>query len=130
MTTHVMTQTTSSGAAQSSATRTAGRHVAPAGNGNGMNGELPTGANHILHTRVLNRAIQALESTYAAVDPATVRSAVHAAYRELNRTARLKTYLPTLALRQAEDHLRRLAAPATAHPTEHGGMIQTVPAAA
>lgn len=126
MTTHVMTQTTSSAAAQGSATRPVGRHVAPDPAGNGMDGALPTGANHILHAHVLGRAIRDLQTTYAALEPDVVRSTVNAAYRELDRTARLKTYLPTLAIREAEDRLRRLAA----CPAGRDVAIQAVAAAA
>ncbi|MGM7669688.1 three-helix bundle dimerization domain-containing protein [Microbacterium sp. A93] len=127
MTTRVMTQTTSA-AAQSSVDRPNGRHaaLAPAPAGNGMNGALPTGANHILHAHVLGRAIRALQARYADLEPDVVRSTVNAAYRELDRTARLKTYLPTLGIRQAEDHLRRLAA----RPAEGDVMAQEVAAAA
>lgn len=110
MTTHVMTQTTSSAEAQRSAARPVGRHATPAAAGNGMDGALPTEANHILHAHVLGRAIRGLQARYAALEPDVVRSTVNAAYRELDRTARLKTYLPTLAIREAEDRLRRLAA--------------------
>ncbi|MEV4899953.1 hypothetical protein AB0K08_01255 [Citricoccus sp. NPDC055426] len=126
MTTHVMTQTTSSAAAQRSAARPAGHHSAPAPAGNGMDGALPTGANHILHAHVLGRAVRGLQATYAALEPDLIRSTVNTAYRELDRTARLKTFLPTLAIREAEDRLRRLAA----GPAERDAATQAVAAAA
>lgn len=127
MTTEVMTQQTQTTAATA---RPAGRHAAPARAGNGMNGSLPTGANHILHARVLARATQHLQAKYAALEPETVRSTVSTAYRELNRTARLKTYLPTLAAHRAEDTLRGLAAGAAEGVTHHEGTTGAIPAAA
>lgn len=129
MTTHVMTQTTASAAAQRSAARPAGRHAASTPASNSMNGALPIGVNHILHAHVLGRAIQHLQSKYAAMEQDVVRATVNAAYRELNQTARLKTYLPTLAIRRAEDRLRELAA-GTACPADPGVMSTAVPAAA
>lgn len=127
MTTEVMTQQT-----QTTATvaRPAGRHAAPVHAGNGMDGSLPTGANHILHARVLTRATQRLQAKYAALEPETVRSTVNTAYRELNRTARLKTYLPTLAIHRAEQTLRALATGAAEGVTHREGMTGAVPAAA
>lgn len=127
MTTEVMTQQTQTTAATA---RPAGRHAAPSRAGNGMDGSLPTGANHILHARVLARATRRLQSKYAALEPETVRSTVNSAYRDLNRTARLKTYLPTLAAHRAEEALRVLAAGAAEGVTHHEGMTEAVPAAA
>lgn len=124
MTTHVMTQQSQPTAAQA---RPVGRRAAPAPAGNGLDGSLPTGANHLLQARVLARAAERLQTTYAALEPEVVRSTVNAAYRELDRTARLKTYLPALAVRRAEDTLRGLAA---AEVSRHEGMDEAVPAAA
>ncbi|WMY78649.1 three-helix bundle dimerization domain-containing protein [Citricoccus sp. I39-566] len=127
MTTHVMTEYSRSTADQA---RPAGRHAAPAPAGNGLDGSLPTGPNHILHARVLARATQRLQTKYAALEQEVVRSAVSAAYRELDRTARLKTYLPTLAVHRAENTLRGLAAGVAEGVTHREGLTEAVPAAA
>ncbi|REE04385.1 hypothetical protein LG293_04770 [Citricoccus nitrophenolicus] len=109
MTTHVMTENLATEAEIRSA-RTAGRHAMAPATSNGMNGALPTGANQIVHARVLSRGVADLQAKFAQVlDGGLIRRTVHAAYRELNRTARLKTYLPTLALSQAETRLREIA---------------------
>ncbi len=99
---------------------------------------LPTGPNEILHAHILGRAIRHLQTRYAAVEQDLVRSTVLAAYRELNRTARLKTYLPTLAIREAEQRLRRLDAAAggplgdqgTTDTAGHTAVITAIPIAA
>ena len=110
MTTHVMNQT--SAAAQRSARRPTA--------GNGLGGSLPTGSNRILHAHVLGRAVRHLQAQYATLEQDLVRSTVHAAYRELDRTARLKTFLPTLAVREAGERLRRLADAAGSPLPAHG----------
>lgn len=89
---------------------------------------LPTGPNDVLHARVLSRCVERLAGRYGSDLPADlIRRTVQAAYRELDSTARLKTFLPVLAANLAEERLRTLArqarhAPAavTAGPTNPG----------
>ncbi len=109
MTTHVMTENQAT-EAESRSRRTAGRHAMTPSTGNGMDGALPTGANQIVHAHVLSRGVADLQAKFAQVlDGGVIHRTVHAAYRELDRAARLKTYLPTLALNQAETRLRGIA---------------------
>ncbi|GAA1127728.1 three-helix bundle dimerization domain-containing protein [Citricoccus alkalitolerans] len=130
MTTHVMTENLATEATTRSA-RTAGRHAMAPATGNGMNGALPTGANQIVHARVLSRGVDALQAKFAQVlDDGLIRRTVHAAYRELNRTARLKTYLPTLALNRAETRLREIADRTAAAGTPEAETLDGMTAAA
>jgi hypothetical protein len=108
MTTHVMTdgrpigrQTTSTVAAR-----------------NGMAGGLPTGANDVAHSRVLSRCVQRLEVKYGSdLEAGLIRRTVQKAYRELEASARLKTFLPVTAANLAENRLRELASQARAGRT-------------
>ncbi|GAA1659622.1 hypothetical protein GCM10010977_07930 [Citricoccus zhacaiensis] len=126
MTTHVMTENLATEAETRSA-RTAGRHAMAPAAGNGMNGSLPTGANQIVHAHVLSRGVTDLQTKFAPVlDGGLIRRTVHAAYRELNRTARLKTYLPTLALNQAETRLREIADRTAAAGTPEVETVETL----
>ncbi|QCU79071.1 hypothetical protein E7744_13720 [Citricoccus sp. SGAir0253] len=122
MTSHVMTDP-----------RPAGRQEGAAGAPRrGMRGGLPTGPNHIVHAHVLGRATDRLLVQYGDVlAEDLVRGTVQQAYRELEATARLHTFLPVLAARVAEDRLRRLAREArTAAPATGAATTATVPAAA
>ncbi|MCY1159017.1 MAG: hypothetical protein MOP51_2041 [Citricoccus sp.] len=100
MTTHVMTDD-----------RPSGRHLTTAvAARNGMAGGLPTGANDIIHARVLNRAVQRLNVKYGSdLEAGLIRRTVQRAYRELEASARLKTFLPVTAANLAENRLRELA---------------------
>lgn len=70
---------------------------------------LPTGPNDALHARVLSRCVEDLAGKYGSDLPAgLIRRTVQSAYRELDATARLKTYLPVLAANLAEERLRTL----------------------
>ena len=129
MTTHVMTENLATEAEIRSA-RTAGRHAMAPATSNGMNGALPTGANQIIHARVLSRGVTDLQAKFTQVDGGLIRRTVHAAYRELNRTARLKTYLPTLALNQAETRLRQIADRTAAAGTPEAETLDGMTAAA
>jgi hypothetical protein len=97
MTTHVMTHD-----------RPNGRHTTTAvATRNGMAGGLPTGANDILHSRVLNRIVQRLHVKYGSdLEAGLIRRTVQGAYRELEASARLKTFLPVTAANLAENRLR------------------------
>jgi hypothetical protein len=105
MTTHVMTHD-----------RPIGRHTTTAvAARNGMTGGLPTGANDILHSRVLNRTVQRLNVKYGSdLEAGLIRRTVQKAYRELEASARLKTFLPVTAANLAENRLRELARAARA----------------
>ncbi|WP_313816601.1 three-helix bundle dimerization domain-containing protein [Citricoccus sp.] len=130
MTTDVMTENPAT-KAETRAARAAGRHAMAPAAGNGMDGALPTGANQIVHAHVLSRGVTDLQATFAQVlDGDLIRRTVHASYRELNRTARLKTYLPTLALNQAESHLREIAARTAAAGTAEAETLDGMTAAA
>lgn len=100
MTTHVMTDD-----------RPSGRHLTTAvAARNGMAGGLPTGANDIVHARVLDRAVQRLNVTYGSdLEAGLIRRTVQKAYRELEASARLRTFLPVTAAHLAENRLRELA---------------------
>ncbi|NUL47401.1 hypothetical protein F7P69_19665 [Cellulosimicrobium funkei] len=130
MTTTVMTENLAT-EAKGRPARTAGRHAMTPATGNGMNGALPTGANQITHARVLSRGVADLQSTFAQVlDGGLVRRTVHAAYRELDRTARLKTYMPVLALNLAETRLRQIADRTAAASTPEAEAFDGMTAAA
>lgn len=109
MTTHVMTHDRPSG--RNTTTAVAAR--------NGMAGGLPTGANDIVHSHVLGRITQSLNVKYGSdLEADLIRRTVQKAYRELEASARLKTFLPVTAARVAEDRLRELARGArVGHPT-------------
>ncbi|MBB5750495.1 three-helix bundle dimerization domain-containing protein [Micrococcus sp. TA1] len=100
MTTHVMTDD-----------RPIGRHLTTTvAARNGMGGGLPTGANDIVHSRVLDRAVQRLTVTYGSdLEPGLIRRTVQRTYRELEASARVKTFLPATAVHLAENRLRELA---------------------
>jgi hypothetical protein len=116
MTTHVMTHERPFGRQATSAV--AAR--------NGLAGGLPTGANDIVHSRVLSRCVQRLDVKYGSdLETGLIRRTVQSAYRELEASARLKTFLPVTAANLAESRLRELAREAragraTASPTRHG----------
>jgi hypothetical protein len=99
MTTHVMTHD-----------RPISRHMTTAvAARNGMAGGLPTGANDIVHSRVLNRTVQRLNVKYGSdLEAGLIRRTVQKAYRELDSSARLKTFLPVTAANLAENRLREL----------------------
>jgi hypothetical protein len=115
MTTHVMTHE-----------RPIGRHATNAvAARNGMAGGLPTGANDIVHSRVLSRCVQRLDVKYGSdLGSGLIRRTVQQACRELEASARLKTFLPVTAANLAESRLRELAREAragrhTLSPTRH-----------
>lgn len=103
MTTHVMTHD-----------RPNSRHATTAAAArNGMAGGLPTGANDIVHSHVLNRCAERLQVKYGNdLESGLIRRTVQQAYRELEASARLKTFLPITAANLAEDRLRELASEA------------------
>ncbi|MDI3329479.1 MAG: hypothetical protein QJR09_01940 [Micrococcus sp.] len=107
MTTHVMIND-----------RPSGRHASTAvAAGNGMTGGLPTGANDIVHARVLSRCVDRLQVKYGTdVEADVIRRTVQRTYRELEASARLKTFLPVTAARLAENRLRELARRARTGP--------------
>jgi len=108
MTTHVMTDDRPIGRQTTSAVATR----------NGMAGGLPTGANDIVHSRVLSRCVQRLEAKYGSdLAAGLIRRTVQKAYRELEASARLKTFLPVTAANLAENRLRELAREARAGRT-------------
>lgn len=109
MTTHVMTHD-----------GPIGRYATAAGR-NGMPGGLPTGANDIIHSRVLSRCVERLHVKYGSeVEIGLIRRTVQSAYRELEASARLQTFLPLTAAHLAENRLRELAAAAQAGRTTPG----------
>jgi hypothetical protein len=115
MTTHVMTHE-----------RPIGRHATNAvAARNGMAGGLPTGANDVVHSRVLSRCVERLTVKYGSdLEAGLIRRTVQQAYRELEASARLRTFLPLTAANLAESRLRGLAGEAragrhTVAPTRH-----------
>ncbi len=100
MTTHVMTDD-----------QPEGRHAFTAvAQRNGMPGGLPTDANHTVHASVLARCVQRLNVKYGGeLGSDLVRRTVQAAYRELEASARVQTFLPMTAAHVAENRLRALA---------------------
>jgi hypothetical protein len=128
MTTHAVTETAVATDRDPQPSRR--RATSPAA-GNGLPGGLPTEANHIVHAHVLARTIQRLQAKYSpTLDGELIRHTVISAYRTLNQTARLKTYLPVIAARHAEDRLRAVAADVTARPEATSDVAMAAPAAA
>jgi hypothetical protein len=106
--------------------RPIGRHATSAvAARNGMAGGLPTGANDIVHSRVLSRCVQRLDAKYGSdLEAGLIRRTVQKVYRELEASARLKTFLPVTAANLAENRVRELAREAragrtTVPPTRH-----------
>lgn len=71
---------------------------------------LNTGGNPVVQNHVMERVIDELIEKYGELlDHGKIRVTALNAYGELDRTARLKTFLPTHAARLADDHLHAYA---------------------
>ena len=71
---------------------------------------LNTGGNPIVQNHVMERVIEELAQKWGELlDHGRIRTTALAAYQELDRTARIKTFLPTHAARLGDDRLHAYA---------------------
>ncbi len=71
---------------------------------------LNTGGNPIVQNHVMERVIEELTQKWGELlDHGRIRTTALAAYQELDRTARIKTFLPTHAARLGDDRLHAYA---------------------